>query len=39
VLTCETTLHTFPHCAHHAGLPGVMRIVEDFLADHLKPGR
>ncbi len=38
VLTCETTLLTFPHCAHHAGLPGVMRIVEDFLAEHLSPG-
>jgi cephalosporin-C deacetylase len=37
VLTCEKTLHTYPDCAHHAGLPGVMRVVENFLADHLKP--
>ncbi|MFF1820312.1 acetylxylan esterase [Kribbella sp. NPDC058245] len=37
VLSCEKTLHTYPNCAHHAGLPGVMRVVENFLADHLKP--
>ncbi|MFC9693113.1 acetylxylan esterase [Kribbella sp. NPDC056951] len=37
VLTCPKTLRTYEHCAHHAGLPGVMRVVEDFLADHLKP--
>ncbi|GAA0588782.1 prolyl oligopeptidase family serine peptidase [Kribbella sandramycini] len=34
----EKTLHTYPNCAHHAGLPGVLRVVEEFLADHLKPG-
>ena len=38
-LRCEKQLHTYPHCAHHAGLPDVMRVVESFLADHLKPGR
>lgn len=37
-LRCEKQLQTFPHCAHHAGLPAVMRTVEDFLAEHLKPG-
>lgn len=38
-LTCETRLHTYEHCAHHAGLPGVLSIIKDFLAEHLKPGR
>ncbi|HYQ68150.1 acetylxylan esterase [Actinophytocola sp.] len=33
----EHPLHTYPRCAHHAGLPRVMTVVEEFLAEHLAP--
>jgi cephalosporin-C deacetylase len=38
VLPGEKRLYTYPRCAHHAGLPWVMTAVEEFLAEHLKPG-
>lgn len=38
VLPGEKSLRTYPRCGHHAGLPWVRSVVEEFLAGHLKPG-
>lgn len=36
-MTCPTTLHAYPRCAHDAGRQWEMANVEAFLAEHLKP--
>jgi len=36
-LTCEKELHTYPRCAHDAGIYWEMPKVEAFLAKHLRP--
>ena len=37
VLTCDTILHTYPRCAHDAGIYWEQANVEAFLAEHLRP--
>jgi cephalosporin-C deacetylase len=36
-LTCDTSFHTYPRCAHDAGIYWEQANVEAFLADHLRP--
>lgn len=36
-MTCPKELHPFEHCAHDAGAPWAMPLVEQFLAKQLRP--